>query len=76
MQDSSGMKNNLASFQNYVRELSQGIAGLSGVWNDEKYSELSKAFNDLANDSKSVLENGLKCCTKLDNFMSIAREKY
>ncbi len=76
MQDSSNMRRNIEAFQNCVRGLSEGLSGASGIWKDEKYHQISEAFSNVANNSKSVIENGSKCCSAFDNFMSIANEKY
>ena len=76
MQDSSGMRKNIETFQNCVRELSEGLSGVSGIWKDEKYHQISEVFSEVANNSKSVIENGSKCCFAFDSFMIIANEKY
>ncbi len=76
MQDSSSMRKNIESFHDCVLGLTKGLADVSGIWKDEKYSDLSKAFTTVANDSRAVIESGSRCCTKFDNFMSIANEKY
>ena len=76
MQDGSNMRKNIEAFQNCVRGLSNGLSNVSGIWQDEKYRQISDAFSEVANNSKYVIENGLKCCTALDSFTSIANEKY
>ena len=63
-------------FQSSIKNLSAGIGRASSLWKDEKYSELSSSIGEVANNSKSVMLLGDRCCSSIEKFNRIASEKY
>lgn len=63
-------------FQSSIKNLSAGISRASSLWKDAKFSELSAAIGEVANNSKNVMVAGDRCCSSVDKFNKIAAEKY
>jgi len=63
-------------FQASIKNLSAGISRASSLWKDEKFSELSSSIGEIANNSKTVMVTGDRCCSSIDKFNKIAAEKY
>ena len=59
-----------------IRKNGAGISRASSLWKDEKFSELSASIGEVANNSKSVIVSGDRCCSSVDKFNKIAGEKY
>lgn len=68
------IKENMVSFQDAVRSLSEGIGKAAPLWKDEKFAELSASVSEVANNSRDVLMSGDKCCTSIYKFDKIAEE--
>lgn len=70
------IKGDLADFQMSVQRLSSGIQAASSLWRDPKYSELASEITQIANQSRTVLVSGDKCCDSIEKFFKVAEEQY
>jgi precorrin-6B methylase 1 len=70
------IKGDLADFQMSVQRLSSGIQAASYLWRDPKYSELASEITQIANQSRTVLVSGDKCCDSIEKFFKVAEEQY
>lgn len=73
---SENIKKEMQAFQTSVKQLSVGVGRASSLWRDEKFSELSAAIGEIANNSKEVMVIGDRCCNSIDKFEKIAAEEY
>lgn len=70
------IKGDLTDFQMSVQRLSSGIQAASSLWRDPKYSELASEITQIANQSRTVLVSGDKCCDSIEKFFKVAEEQY
>ena len=70
------IKGDLTDFQMSVQRLSSGIHAASSLWRDPKYSELASEITQIANQSRTVLVSGDKCCDSIEKFFKVAEEQY
>lgn len=73
---SESIRKEIQIFQSSIKNLSTGISQASSLWKDEKFSELSASIGEIANNSKSIMVVGDRCCSSVDKFDKIAIEKY
>ncbi len=70
------IQRDLSDFQQSVQKLSAGIKGAASLWRDPKYSELSSSISEVANNARSVLVSGERCCNSIDKFFKVASEEF
>lgn len=70
------IKGDLTDFQMSVQRLSSEIQAASSLWRDPKYSELASEITQIANQSRTVLVSGDKCCDLIEKFFKVAEEQY
>jgi len=74
--NSNDIRREIASFQDAVKKLSDGINKSGTDWNDSKFKELSGHIRGVANSSKQTIQSGERTCVAIDKFAQIASEVY
>ena len=72
--NSSVIKREIESFKASTAKISEKLNNVGDMWTDQNYASLSKQVQELAKQSKIVIESGERACTNIDKFFSIAGE--
>lgn len=73
---SGEIRNDIEQFKASLKKLNSGVSKASGLWQDQKYRELSAAVGQVASQAVKVVQTGESCCTELERFARIAAEQY
>ena len=75
MSESVNLKRNIENFKTASIKIGDKINRAGDIWKDSNYVSLHRKIDELAKDSRSVIENGEKTCMSIDKFFTIANEK-
>ncbi len=70
MENSDLVLQDIEDFRSYVKNLSEKINKANVEWKDEKFKQLYKSIQEIANDSKELINAGEKCKKAIKNFSS------
>lgn len=68
------LKNDMAEFENVIRNLSIGVNDSGISWRDAQYQQLAYKIGVLAASSKGVIQAGQRCKNAMERFDSIVSE--
>ena len=72
--NSSILRKEIESFKISTGKISEKLNSVGDMWTDQNYASLSKQIQELAKQSKIVIESGDKACMSIDKFFNIAGE--
>ena len=76
MSSSGSIMGEVQAFELSVKKLSDGIGSAGSLWRDAKFQELGNVVRNIALQSRDLMASGERCCTYINQFESIASERY
>jgi hypothetical protein len=73
--ESAILQKELEAFKLSTGKISSKINGVSDIWRDGNYASLQAQVGELAKQAKTVIENGERACSSIDQFFAIVAEE-
>ena len=72
---SGAIEKDMGVFREHIKELSDSIGALGGIWNDSKYQELFEAVSQVVAESMNVVDASEGCMNYISRFDEIKNEE-
>lgn len=74
MENSKNVLKDIEEFRTCIQELENQINKAGIEWRDEKFQALTKAIQQIANNTRELIESGEECQKNIKNFETYIKQ--